>query len=85
MIPFRSSSLYKHSIDIKSEPFLWNKFEEEVELFNQHWYTTKAVYKYELGSPIVTIEFTHLNRDVCEAAATQFVERVRQFEWWVEV
>lgn len=85
MIPFRSSSLYTYSIDIKAEPFLWTKFEEEVELFNQYWYTTKAEYQHELGSSIVTVEFTHLNRDVCEAAATQFVERVRRFDWWEEV
>lgn len=85
MIPFKTSSLFKYSIEIQAEPFIWQDCENEFELFNQHWFTVKANYLYELGCPTVTIEFSHRHKEICEAAATQFVIHVRQFEWWKEV
>lgn len=84
MIKFKSSSLYTNKVTIKAKPFDWQLFEKQVELFNQHWYTVKVHYDFQLGDPGIDVVFTHANVDVCYEAATGFVTHVREFDWWVE-
>jgi hypothetical protein len=73
-----------NKITIVAEPFDWRLFEEQVDLFNAYWYTTKVHYEYELGDPVVDIIFTHSDNNVCYEAASSFVNHVRELDWWVE-